>query len=189
MSDAQNEEQYPSPTYAWYVVVILFLAFVVSYIDRQIISLLVDLSRKTLASVIPRLALLQGFAFTVFYTFAGIPLGRLADKKNRKGDYRCWHVSWSIMTFACGLTRNFTQLFIARIGVGIGEASLSPASNSSSATTFRRTSAANPLPLLHGSLRRCRHVIYFGGLVIGMVTSAGDSIVPPMLGRTPVPGK
>jgi len=184
MSDVQNEEQYPSPTYAWYVVVILFLAFVVSYIDRQIISLLVDPIKEDLGISDTQIGLLQGFAFTVFYTFAGIPLGRLADKKNRKAIIAVGMFLWSIMTFACGLARNFTQLFIARIGVGIGEASLSPASNSLISDYFPKDKRGKPIALYFmGVYVGVGMSFILGGLVIGMVTSAGDSIVLPMLGE------
>jgi MFS family permease len=184
MSDAQNEEQYPSPTYAWYVVVILFLAFVVSYIDRQIISLLVDPIKEDLGISDTQIGLLQGFAFTVFYTFAGIPLGRLADKKNRKAIIAVGMFLWSIMTFACGLTRNFTQLFIARIGVGIGEASLSPASNSLISDYFPKDKRGKPIALYFmGVYVGVGMSFILGGLVIGMVTSAGDYIVLPLLGE------
>ncbi|MFZ8929521.1 MAG: MFS transporter [Gammaproteobacteria bacterium] len=184
MSDVQNEEQYPSPTYAWYVVVILFLAFVVSYIDRQIISLLVDPIKEDLGISDTQIGLLQGFAFTVFYTFAGIPLGRLADKKNRKAIIAVGMFLWSIMTFACGLARNFTQLFIARIGVGIGEASLSPASNSLISDYFPKDKRGKPIALYFmGVYVGVGMSFILGGLVIGMVTSVGDSIVLPMLGE------
>lgn len=184
MSDQTSNQDYPNQTYAWYVVVILFLAFVVSYIDRQIISLLVDPIKADLGISDTQIGLLQGFAFTVFYTFAGIPLGRLADKKNRKVIIVVGMLMWSIMTFMCGMARNFLQLFIARIGVGVGEASLSPASNSLISDYFPKDKRGKPVALYFmGVYVGVGMSFILGGLVIGMVSNAGDAIVLPLLGE------
>ena len=184
MSDHTQESEYPSPRYAWYVVVVLFLAFVVSYIDRQIISLLVEPIKADLDISDTQIGLLQGFAFTVFYTFAGIPLGRLADKKNRKAIIAIGMLMWSVMTFMCGLARNFTHLFIARIGVGVGEASLSPASNSMISDYFPKDKIGKPVALYFMAVYVGVGLSFIlGGLVIGMVAEAGDSIMVPLLGE------
>ena len=178
------EQTYPKPAYAWYVVVILFLAFVVSYIDRQIISLLVEPIKADLGISDTQIGLLQGFAFTVFYTFAGIPLGRLADKKNRKVIIAVGMFLWSIMTAMCGLARSFTTLFIARIGVGVGEASLSPAANSLISDYFPKDKRGKPVALYFmGVYVGVGLSFILGGLVVGMVSNAGDSIVLPLLGE------
>lgn len=185
MQDNSHEkDNYPNPGYAWYVVVILFLAFVVSYIDRQIISLLVDPIKADLDITDTQIGLLQGFAFTVFYTFAGIPLGRLADKKNRKIIISLGMLIWSIMTFACGLARNFTHLFIARIGVGVGEASLSPASNSMISDYFPKDKRGKPVAVFFMAVYVGVGLSFIlGGIVVGMVSNAGDVLVLPLLGE------
>ena len=76
------EETYPSARYAWYVVVVLFLAYVVSFLDRQILSLLIEPIKEDLELSDTMISLLQGFAFAIFYTIVGIPIGRLADRRN-----------------------------------------------------------------------------------------------------------
>lgn len=179
MQSHPAEPGYPKPTYAWYVVVILFLAFTVSYIDRQIISLLVDPIKADLGISDTQIGLLQGFAFTVFYTFAGIPLGRLADHKNRKVIITIGMFLWSLMTAFCGLAKTFGHLFIARIGVGVGEASLSPAANSIITDYFPKDKRGKPVALYFmGVYVGVGLSFILGGLVVGMVTSAGPVALP-----------
>lgn len=174
-----QEPDYPSGKYAWYVVVILFLAFTVSFVDRQIISLLVDPIRADLGISDLQVGLLQGFAFTVFYTFAGIPLGRLADSKNRKVIITIGMLMWSVMTAACGLAKSFSGLFLARIGVGIGEASLSPAANSMITDYFPKEKRGKPVALYFMGVYVGVGMSYIlGGLVIQMVANAGDVVLP-----------
>jgi len=183
-TNIKNEPGYPDPVYAWYVVVILFVAFVVAFIDRQIISLLVDPIKSDLGISDTQIGLLQGFAFTFFYTFAGIPLGRLADKKNRKVVIAIGMLLWSIMTVLCGLARNFTHLFIARIGVGVGEATLSPASTSIISDYFPKDKRGKPIAMFFMAVYVGIGLSFIlGGVVIGMISSAGDAIMIPLLGE------
>lgn len=179
MHTTPEEPGYAKPAYAWYVVVILFLAFTVSYIDRQIISLLVDPIKADLGISDTQIGLLQGFAFTVFYTFAGIPLGRLADKKNRKIIISVGMFLWSLMTVACGLAKTFTHLFAARIGVGIGEAALSPAANSMITDYFPKDKRGKPVALYFmGVYVGVGLSFILGGAVISWVASAGEVVLP-----------
>lgn len=179
MQKHSDNAGYPAPAYAWYVVVILFLAFTVSYIDRQIISLLVDPIKADLDISDTQIGLLQGFAFTVFYTFAGIPLGRLADRKNRKWIISIGMTLWSIMTALCGLASTYAHLFLARIGVGVGEASLSPAANSMITDYFPKEKRGKAVALYFmGVYVGVGLSFILGGLVIGMVSNAGDIVLP-----------
>ena len=82
---ARAEEPYPPAPYAWYVVGVLMVVYVFSFIDRQILSLLVGPIRRDLAISDTQMSLLMGFSFALFYTFFGLPLGRLADSKSRRG--------------------------------------------------------------------------------------------------------
>lgn len=116
----------PGGTYAWWVVTVLILAYAFSFIDRQALTLMVDPIRKTLHITDTQLSLLHGFAFALFYTILGVPIGRMVDQKRRTFIIAAGIVLWSVMTALCGLARNFTQMFLARIGVGVGEAALSP---------------------------------------------------------------
>ena len=125
-SDA-DRQGWPKPALAWYVNGVLMLAFVLAFIDRQIIALLVGPIQEDLAISDFEVSLLGGFAFIFFYTFLGIPIGRLVDRKNRKRLIAIGVFLWSCMTVACGFAKSFMQLFLARVGVGVGEATLSPA--------------------------------------------------------------
>jgi len=120
----------PSPRYAWYVVAVLTLIYVFSFIDRQILNLLVAPIRRDLGIGDTAMSLLMGFTFAIFYTFFGIPLGRLADTRSRRGIIAIGFVAWSLFTAACGLVQTFWQMALMRMGVGIGEASLSPSAYS-----------------------------------------------------------
>lgn len=136
---------YPNPRYAWYVVVILTIAYVFSFLDRQILNLLVDPIRADLQISDTQMSLLQGLAFGIFYTLLGIPIGRLADRYSRRGIIAAGITVWCLMTAACGLAKNFVQLFIARVGIGVGEATLNPSAYSLISDYFPRKNRARPL--------------------------------------------
>ena len=113
--------------YAWYVVGVLTLLYAFSFIDRQIFSLLVGPLRRDLHIGDTRISLLMGFSFALFYTFFGIPLGRLADIYSRRLIIAAGLVLWSGFTASCGLATTFEAMLLLRMGVGVGEAALSPA--------------------------------------------------------------
>ena len=128
---------YPSVTYAWYVVAVLVLAYTVSYVDRTILTLMVKPIRETLGISDVQISLLHGLAFAIFYTVLGVPLGWLADRADRTKIIAGGILVWSVMTTLCGVARTFGQMFLARIGVGVGEAALSPAAYSMINDYFR----------------------------------------------------
>lgn len=123
---------------AWGALGVLMLAYAVSFVDRTILSLLIPPMQQDLGISDTRISLLAGFAFAIFYTVLGIPLGRIADRWNRRNLVVIGIAFWSLMTAACGLARNFWQLFAARVGVGVGEATLSPAAYSMISDLFPR---------------------------------------------------
>jgi MFS family permease len=122
--------------YAWYVVFLLMLCYALSLIDRQILSLLVGPLKRDLHISDTRIGLLQGFSFALFYTLAGLPLGRVADTRNRRNLITVGIIAWSVLTAACSVARNYWALFFTRMGVGVGEATLSPAAFSLIADYF-----------------------------------------------------
>jgi MFS family permease len=144
LNNSPNEE-YPSGGYAWYVVVILTIAYMFSFLDRQILSLLVEPIKGDLNLSDTQIALLGGLAFGIFYTLLGIPIGRLADRRSRRGIIAVGITIWCLMTAACGLAKNFVQLFIARVGIGVGEATLNPCALSMISDYFPRERRARPL--------------------------------------------
>ncbi len=137
MSTRPADPPYPNPAYAWYVVGVLLLAYIFSFIDRQIISLLVTPIKKDLQISDTMIGLLGGPAFGIFYAFMGIPIGRLADSRSRRGIIMLGITVWSFATAACGIAKGYWMLFAARIGVGAGEAALSPPAYSLISDYFR----------------------------------------------------
>lgn len=115
-----------------YVVGLLFVVYLLNYLDRQIVNILAEPIKHDLGLADWQLGLMTGLAFAVFYTFLGIPLARYADRPrtNRSRLIAACLAVWSAMTALCGLAGNFAQLLAARIGVGIGEAGCSPAAHS-----------------------------------------------------------
>ncbi|MBM3881181.1 MAG: MFS transporter [Verrucomicrobia bacterium] len=124
------ETNFPRPAYAWYVVGVLTLAYVFSFVDRQIIAFLIPSIRQDFNLGNFEIGLLQGTTFAIFYTFFGLPLGRMADTRSRRGLIAAGFVLWSLMTAASGLAQRFWHLLLCRTGVAVGEAALSPAAYS-----------------------------------------------------------
>lgn len=132
----QNNNGYPSSARAWFTVAILMLAYVLSFVDRQILTLLVGPIRADLQISDTQMSLLMGLSFALFYTICGIPLGRMADSKSRRGLITVGVLIWSIMTALCGTAKMFWHFLICRVGVGVGEAALSPSAYSLIADSF-----------------------------------------------------
>jgi MFS family permease len=117
----------PEPTpYTWYVVGVLMLLNVSSFVDRQVLALLVTPIQRDLGISDTRMGLLLGPAFAVTYSLIGFPIGRLADVRSRRAIIAWGVAAWSLMCATSGIARTYAQLFLARVGVGIGEAALSP---------------------------------------------------------------
>ncbi|HIG41972.1 MAG: MFS transporter [bacterium] len=131
------DDGYPSLNSASYSLGLLFSAYILSFIDRQILALLVGPIREDFGISDFEYSLLAGAAFALLYAFAGLPLGRLADRYSRRVIVSGSVFFWSLMTVSSGLTQNFTQLFVARMGVGAGEAGLSPPAYSLILDSFR----------------------------------------------------
>lgn len=168
--------------YAWYVVFLLFLAYTLSFIDRQILTLMVDPIKRDLALSDTRFSLLHGLAFALFYTFLGLPIGRLADRADRRRIIAVGVATWSMMTVACGLARNYGQLFLARMGVGVGEGALSPAAFSMLADLFRKERLGRAISIYTiGIAVGSGLALLVGGYVIASVEQSGP-IMLPLLG-------
>jgi len=170
---------YPSSARAWATVAILMLAYVLSFIDRQILNLLVGPIRRDLMISDTQMSLLMGLSFALFYTVCGIPLGRLADTRNRRGLIAIGVLFWSAATAACGMARLYWQFLLCRIGVGVGEAALSPAAYSLIADSFpaeRRATAISVYSM--GVYLGSGLAFLLGGLVIQFASAQGDLSLP-----------
>ncbi len=174
---------WPSPTKAWYAVFILVIAFIFSFIDRIIIALLVDPLKLDLGLTDTQLGVLQGLAFAVFYALVGIPIGRWADRYSRRTIIGVGIFLWSLMTAACGLAMSFVQLFLARVGVGVGEAALSPPAYSMISDMFPPRKLGRAMGVYQsGAFFGAGIAFLVGGLVIQMV-SGSEAMSVPVLGE------
>ena len=108
------------PAYSWYVLAVLLAVYVMNFVDRQILSIVLDDVKAELGASDTAMGLLSGLAFSLFYTVAGVPIARLADRGTRRSIVAVGLAVWSAMTAACGLAGSFWQLALARFGVGDG---------------------------------------------------------------------
>ena len=111
----------------WGVTALVSACFALSYVDRQVLSLLVPSVKRSLDLSDSEIGLLQGISFSLFYVLAAVPLARLADRRDRSRLMGACVAVWSVMTMACGLAVSFLQLLAARIGLAMAEAGLPPA--------------------------------------------------------------
>ncbi|MFM7119128.1 MAG: spinster family MFS transporter [Gammaproteobacteria bacterium] len=173
---------YPSPLYGWYVTGVLLLGFTFSFVDRQVLNLLVEPIRADLGISDTQISVLQGFAFAITYVLASIPLGRMVDRFNRVRIMIAGVLFWSATTVACGLSRNYWQLLLARTGVGAGEATLSPAAWSVLADYFHPDRLSRPISVyLMGPYIGAGIAMIAGAEVLDF-TRAATTIEVPILG-------
>jgi len=167
---------------AWFGVGVLVVAFIFSIADRIIISLLVDPIKADLNLDDTDMGLMMGLAFAIFYAIMGLPIGRMADKYSRRTIIGVGIFLWSIMTALCGLAKSFSQLFLARVGVGVGEATLSPAAYSMIADYFPREKLGRALGVYQsGAFFGVGLALIFGGLAIRYAATA-DAVMLPLVG-------
>src|SRR5262245_1330014 len=122
--------------YAYYVLGVMFVMYLFNFLDRQLLAILLQPIKEDLKISDTALGFLTGFAFALFYTIAGLPLARLADRWVRRSLIAISLATWSIMTAVSGLERGFTDLALAGIAVGIGEAGATPPAHSLIADYF-----------------------------------------------------
>ena len=177
-----TDAPWPPRRAGWYAVGVLLLAYTVAYVDRSILTIIVEPIQRDLHINDTQVGLLHGFAFVIFYVSLGVPLGILADRANRKWLIVGSITVWSLMTSACGLASAFPQLFLARIGVGVGEAGLSPGSYSLISDYFApktRTAALGVYTI--GIYLGSGFAILAGGVILSLIGSR-PSVVVPLLG-------
>ncbi len=159
-----------SSVYAWYVVLLCMLAYIFSFIDRQILALMIEPIKADLNISDTQFSLLHGLAFSLFYAFMGLPLAYLADRFSRPKLIAAGIIFWSIATAFCGLSKNFIQLFFSRMGVGAGEAALSPAAYSMFSDMFSKDKLGRAVAVYSiGSFVGGGIAFLVGGYVIGLL--------------------
>ena len=138
------DRTYPKRSYAWFVAVLLMPFYVLSFMDRIIIAVLIEPIKADLSLSDVQISLLGGLSFALFYSIVGIFIGRLADSMNRPLLISCGVFIWSLTTALCGFVGRFWQLLLLRMGVGLGEAALLPSTLSLLADYFPPQRIAAP---------------------------------------------
>lgn len=169
---AQVREDAPVPAYSWYVLGVLVVVYILNFIDRQILSILAVDIKRDLNLTDDQLGFLGGAAFAVFYALFGVPLGRLADRWHRVRLLTIGLVLWSAMTALSGLARNYFTLSLARMGVGVGEATASPTAYSLISDYFPARQRASALAIYSSGLYLGGGVSLFIGAKISKVWDA-----------------
>jgi len=159
-----------------YVVTLFFICFAFSYLDRQVVSILVQPIKQSLALTDTQIGLLQGLSFTMCYATAGVFVARLVDRANRVKLIAACVAIWAISTMACGFASNFPELLVARAGTAIAEAALSPAALSifSDIFTPRRVARASSVfmlgPYVGGGV-----ALFGGGMLLSAAHGSGST--------------
>jgi MFS family permease len=160
------------------MVFVLTIAYTLSFLDRQILTLLVQPIRRDMAISDFQMSLLMGIAFGVFYAIMGLPISRLVDRKSRKWIIISGVVLWSLMTGACGMARNYFQLFLARVGIGVGEATLNPSAFSMVSDGFPEKRRPLATAFFHlGIPFGSGMALIVGGWIIDFVSQLDTAIV------------
>ncbi|VVP79073.1 Putative sialic acid transporter [Pseudomonas fluorescens] len=156
--------------YEWYVVGLCMVAYIFSFVDRQILALMIEPIKADLQISDTQFSLLHGLAFSLFYAFMGMPIAYLADRFSRPKIIAVGVVFWSLATAACGLSKNFLHMFLARIGVGVGEAALSPSAYSMFSDMFPKEKLGRAVGIYSiGSFVGGGLAFLVGGYVIAML--------------------
>ena len=172
-------ERQTSGRAAWWALALLTATYTFSFIDRQIINLLVDPIRADLSLSDSQVSFLQGLAFVLPYVILSIPLGRIVDRANRIRVLVFGILIWTVSCVTCGLAKNFWQLGVARMGVGAGEASVTPASWSLLADYFPENQRALPVSIfLMGPYLGAGLSLILGAEVVGWASGLGVIELP-----------
>lgn len=146
------------------------IAYIFSFVDRQILALMIEPIKADLQISDTQFSLLHGLAFSLFYAFMGMPIAYLADRFSRPKIIAVGVVFWSLATAACGLSKNFLHMFLARIGVGVGEAALSPSAYSMFSDMFPKEKLGRAVGIYSiGSFVGGGLAFLVGGYVIAML--------------------
>jgi len=174
---------WPSARRGWYVTIVLLIGYTFSFIDRQVLNLLVEPIGADLAISDTQISFLQGLAFVLTYVSMSVPIGRMVDRFNRVAIMVGGVLVWSLTTVACGLSRNYSQLLIARLGVGAGEAALTPGAWSVLSDYFHPDKLARPISVyLMGPYLGAGIAMIAGAEVLDW-TRHVDHLTLPLLGE------
>lgn len=182
MKISNEAPRYPSSGRAWLLVSLLTIAYVVSFVDRYILSLLVEPVKADLGLTDFQIGLLLGPAFGIFYATMGLPLGYLADRSRRTWIVSAGIAIWTAATALSGLTRSFAQMFIARVSVGVGEATLSPCAMSLIADSFPADRRGKPIALYSSAISVGAALAALLGAAVLTWAGTAESLELPFVG-------
>ena len=181
-SPAAPPDETPGLGYAWYTVSVLTVCYTLSFIDRQILGLLIGPIKAEFNASDTQVGLLGGLAFSLFYSLVSLPLGRLVDRVSRRRIIGFGVIFWSVMTMACAVARGYPGLFLARMGVGVGEATLAPAAVSTISDRFPNERLGSAMSLYGiGIYLGSGLALLLGGAVIAAVTAV-ETLTLPLFG-------
>ena len=173
-----SSEPWPSPRVAWYAVFVFALTLMINFLDRGILPLLVPSIKADLHLTDWQMGLIMGFAFIAFYVFLGLPIARLADVGKRRTIVGIGIALWSGATALCGLAHTFWQLFLFRVGTGVGESCNGPATYSMLSDLFPREKLPRAIAVMSfGFMAGTGFALIVGGAIIHFL----DSIPPVTL--------
>jgi MFS family permease len=168
-----------SPARSWWAIFVFMIALMFNYLDRQLMTLLITPIKADFGLSDTQIGWLIGFAFTVFYVLAGIPMARFIDRGPRKWIVAGAIAFWSVMTVACGLARSYAQLLLARMLVGVGESCNAPGTYSMTSDIFARDKLARPISAIGiGQVAGSGVALLVGGLLISWLTEIGPQSFP-----------
>lgn len=174
--------QYPTPARAWYLVTLLTIGYVFSFVDKYIPALLVEPLKQDLGISDTQMGLLLGPAFAVLYATLGLPLGWLADRTRRTTLAAAGVALWSLATALSGVARSFGQLLLARVGVGIGDATLAPCALSLISDSFPPEKRGRPVALYVGAQSFGAGLAMLGGGAVLAWAASQAEIRLPIVG-------
>ncbi len=168
-----------SPARSWWAIFVFMIALMFNYLDRQLMTLLITPIKADFGLSDTQISLLIGFAFVLFYVLAGIPMARFIDRGPRKWIVAGAIAFWSLMTVACGLARNYGQLLLARMLVGVGESCNAPGTYSMTSDMFPRDKLAKPISVIGiGQVAGSGMALLVGGWLIVWLTGIGPQTFP-----------
>jgi MFS family permease len=179
VSENAAEQGWPPATQAWYAVGVFTLVLMFNFLDRGIVQLLIGPLKADLQLSDQQIGLLMGVAFAIFYAVLGLPIARLVDSRSRRLIIGVGIATWSLMTAVCGLARNFPQLFLARMGVGVGEACNGPAVYSMMADYFPPNRLPRAIAVLQlGFVSGQGIALIVGGAVVFYFSQQPEYVLP-----------
>jgi MFS family permease len=176
------DHPWPQSRNAWFMVILLTIAYVFSFVDRGILGLLIEPIKADLQLKDEDLGYLIGPAFALFYATMGLPLGWLADRQRRTWIVASGIALWSAATAASGMARGFWHLFFARMGVGVGEATLSPCAMSMIGDSFPPERRGKPVAVYSAALSLGAGIASLIGAIVLTWAKTSTSIEMPLIG-------